>query len=201
MRKLYVSFPLMKNELVIDCLANQGWFSAKNFIETSLCNELLSEAQELELKKAQIGKGVSTHLNTEIRTDEISWLSQNGDSLAQKQFLEVMHLLKIEINQSLYLGLLEYECHYAQYTQGGFYKKHLDQHKNSKARLISTITYLNKTQKGGELIIYQKDDPDRIETIIEPDIGTFVCFLSEEIYHEVKPTQSERFSLTGWFRK
>jgi SM-20-related protein len=190
----------MKNEFVIDSLVHRGWFSAKNFIDTSLCDDLLSEAQIIELKRAQIGKGATIQLNNEIRTDEISWLSDNGDSIAQKKFLDEMNQLKNEINQSLFLGLREYECHFAKYSLGGFYKKHLDQHKNSKARFVSTITYLNNPE-GGELIIYQKDHPDILEAIIEPNQGTFVCFLSEEIYHEVRPTRSERFSLTGWFRK
>ena len=191
----------MKNEFIIDSLVNKGWFATKSFLNLSLCNELLQEAQSLEFKEAKIGKGITTHLNNKIRTDEISWLGEQSESLAQKEFLKVMHELKDGINQNLYLGLREYECHFAKYSKDGFYKKHLDQHKNSNSRLISTITYLNKTIGGGDLIIYQKDNPEIKDIIVEPDIGTFVCFLSEEIYHEVTPTQSERFSLTGWFRK
>ena len=32
------------------------------------------------------------------------------------------------------------------------------------------------------------------------DEDTVVMFLSEEIPHEVKPAQRDRYSVTGWFR-
>ncbi|MGB2150512.1 MAG: 2OG-Fe(II) oxygenase, partial [Cobetia amphilecti] len=34
-----------------------------------------------------------------------------------------------------------------------------------------------------------------------PEAGTFVCFLSEQIPHEVLPTHQARASVTGWFRR
>jgi SM-20-related protein len=49
---------------------------------------------------------------------------------------------------------------------------------------------------GGELVIFDKDHKEI--TAIYPTPGTFICFLSEEFPHEVRPAKIERRSLTGW---
>ena len=37
--------------------------------------------------------------------------------------------------------------------------------------------------------------------LIEPRLGTLVCFLSGDFWHEVMPARKIRASITGWFRQ
>lgn len=186
--------------MLITMLIEKGWFHQEDFFEQKFCSELLNEARELAWTQAKIGKDDKKQEALNIRTDSIVWIDEKSATAAQKNYLTQMNELMTTINQELYLGLKEYECHFAQYRPSGFYKKHLDQHSGSDVRVISSILYLNETQNGGELAIYERENPDVIETLIKPKPGSFVCFLSNQIYHEVLPTESERYSLTGWFR-
>lgn len=190
----------MKKEMLIAMLVEKGWFHQEDFLDQNFCLELLAEARDLQWKQAQIGKGDKKQEALAIRSDSIAWIEEENASPLQKKYLTHMNDLMKTLNQELYLGLKEYECHFAQYSPSGFYKKHLDQHAGSDARVVSSILYLNEPASGGELAIYNRENPEVIEKLIKPKAGSFVCFLSNQIYHEVLPTESERFSLTGWFR-
>lgn len=190
----------MKKEMLITSLIEKGWFYQEDYFDQNFCLGLFSEAKKIQWSKSKIGNNHNKQLDPAIRNDSISWIDDKSASPIQENYLLQMNDLMNVLNQELYLGLKEYECHFAQYQPLGFYKKHLDQLRGSDARVISCILYLNETKKGGELVIYKREDPDAIETIIKPKIGSFVCFLSNQIYHEVLPTENERLSLTGWFR-
>lgn len=190
----------MKKEMLINALAETGWFHQEHFMDENFCLELLNEAKELQWKKAKIGTGSKRLEDQDIRNDSIYWIEESHDTPLQRKYLDKMKELMNLINQELYLGLKEFECHFAHYSTAGFYKKHLDQHQGSNKRAISTIFYLNEPEDGGELVIYNKDNQDQVEAKIKPRAGSFVCFLSNQIYHEVLPTKGERYSLTGWFR-
>jgi SM-20-related protein len=190
----------MKKEMLIDALIDKGWFHQENFLEPNFCSELLLEAQELPWAQAKIGKGEQKQEQLAIRNDSIFWIDEESASALQKTYLQQMNDLMQSLNRELFLGLKEFECHFAKYNSAGFYKKHLDQHQGSRARVISVILYLNSPTSGGELAIYNKDNSEILEFTISPLPGSFVCFLSDQIYHEVLPTKGERFSLTGWFR-
>ncbi len=113
--------------------------------------------------------------------------------------LAKVDFLKNLLNQSLFLGLKDWEVHLASYAPGAFYRKHLDRHSQS-TRKLSVIIYLNqnwRSQDGGELIIYTKNDEELVR--VSPVGGRIVAFLSEEFPHEVLPATRERRSLTGWF--
>lgn len=188
----------MDKEILIDQLVEKGWYVAKNFLSTELCQELIHDRPQ-EMKKAGVGKG-QTIVNESIRKDSIAWLDPSDCTPSQKKFLTEMQELKEVVNRTLYLGIKSFECHYAHYQVGGYYKKHLDQHQNTNQRVLSSITYLNTPDQGGELVIFKRDEPNVVETKIKPETGTMVCFLSDKIYHEVLETKDDRFSLTGWFR-
>src|SRR5690606_40843214 len=51
--------------------------------------------------------------------------------------------LRLYVNRHLFLGLYEYECMFAHYPAGAFYKKHLDAFKSGINRRLSTVLYLN----------------------------------------------------------
>ena len=186
--------------MLMDALADKGWFYQDGFFEADFCSELLAETSKIKWKQAKIGKESLLQQDSGIRNDSIFWLDDQNPSTLQQSYLKEMSDLMKSMNRELFLSLKEFECHFAKYSSSGFYKKHLDQHVGSKARVISTILYLNSPASGGELAIYSKDDPNKQELKIAPKPGTFVCFLSDQIYHEVLPTVGERYSLTGWFR-
>lgn len=189
----------MDKEMLITSLINNGWYHQENVFSQSFCHDLLEEAKSLSWQEAKIGKGAQRQLQHDIRKDSIHWLGDSPTAL-QSMYLVQMEELMAVINRELYLGLKEFECHFAHYSPSGFYKKHLDQHAGSQARVLSTITYLNEPLKGGELVIYKKDATDEVAMTVRPKPGSFVCFLSNQIYHEVLPTENARYSLAGWFR-
>ena len=55
---------------------------------------------------------------------------------------------------------------------------------------------------GGELKLWTKPgEKEGPFALIEPRIGTLVCFLAGDYWHEVMPARKTRMSITGWFRR
>lgn len=190
----------MNQENFIFSLIKNGWYCCDAFLNPALCQNLIQDLHSLPLRSAKIGRGRNEQSISSIRNDSIFWLDDSGNSEAQKNYVKEMNQLMAIINKELYLGLKQFEGHFARYEPSGFYKKHLDQFSDNKERIISIITYLNTPNAGGELRLYSRDNPELIEIDIKPKAGSLVCFLSNQIYHEVLPTTSERLSIAGWFR-
>jgi SM-20-related protein len=190
----------MFEENLILSLIERGWYSDESFLDHDLCQKLLTELQMCPLRESKIGKGSREQIVPTIRNDSIFWLSETHNSPAQTEYLLKMDALMDLINRELFLGLKQFEGHFARYEKGGFYRRHLDQFAGNNERLISIITYLNGPIEGGELRIYSRDNPNQIEIDLSPKPGSLVCFLSNQIYHEVLPTSSERLSIAGWLR-
>lgn len=194
---------LKDKTLIIETLANQGWIVIPKFLEleqgVQLREQALTKYAAGEFKQASIGQGNTKTVHTEIRRDAVLWLEDNETGVTG-EFLAWLTDLRTELNQALFLSLVEAELHFALYPQGGFYRKHIDNFRGSSARLITVILYLNhdwQPQQGGQLRLYLDD-----ETLeIAPQTGTLVLFLSERFEHEVLPTEQERLSLTGWLRR
>ncbi len=151
-------------------------------------------------RRAGIGRDDSFRLNSKLRTDTIHWLSH--DYPAESAYLHWMEYLRLELNRRLFLGLFDFECHFARYGKGAFYKKHLDAFAGNTNRILSTVLYLNPRWQdswGGELALYRDFDSDPIENIA-PVMGRLVLFFSERFPHEVKPAVRRRYSIAGWFR-
>ena len=129
----------------------------------------------------------------------IKWL--DDAEVPDRSFLAVMEELRVGLNERLYLGLLDYECHYAIFSAGAHYDKHRDSLSGQKNRLLSTVVYLNDEwapSDGGELVLY-RGDPIAVAKIL-PKPGLMVLFLSEEFPHEVLSAKRSRQSIAGWFR-
>jgi SM-20-related protein len=112
-----------------------------------------------------------------------------------------METLRINLNRHLFLGLFDYECHYAYYPPGAFYRKHVDAFKGDTNRILSAVLYLNpiwEPQDGGELVLYSNQE-ELLESIL-PSYGKLVLFLSQDFPHEVLPVSKSRYSIAGWFR-
>lgn len=197
--------PATQNTLV-DSLVEQGWYVGREAIDLELCaalnQELLHRAAYNGLDEAGIGRGQQHLLRKDIRGDAIHWLDR--ESAAQRRYLDAMSGLRQALNHALFLGLFEYEAHFAHYPPGAFYQRHLDSFRGRANRVISTVGYLTPnwpSDGGGEMVIYHPDDPSQEVARVIPEAGTFACFLSETIPHEVLPTRHPRTSIAGWFRR
>lgn len=191
---------------LVDGLVERGWFVGTSFIEAELCralyDELMTLAEHDALAAAGIGRGEDHSLRHDIRGDAIHWLDH--ESLPQRQYLAAMEALQRELNQALYLGLFEFEAHFAHYPPGAFYKKHLDSFRGRANRVVSTVLYLNPDwpeDGGGEMALFDAGQPEREVARVRPEAGTFACFLSDSVPHEVLPTRFPRASIAGWFRR
>ena len=109
-------------------------------------------------------------------------------------------LLLVSTLERLFLGLFNFESHFAVYRPGDFYRRHLDAFRGDSNRVLSLVTYLNSDwdpEDGGELVIYPQDEP---ALRVTPGFGTLVLFLSASFPHEVLAARRERYSVAGWFR-
>lgn len=191
---------------IVDALVEQGWYVGRAAINLDLCQALHRElshmAEHDALEEAGIGRGQQHHLRKDIRGDAIHWLDRQSE--AQRHYLDAMGELQQSLNQALFLGLFEYEAHFAHYPAGAFYQRHLDSFRGRANRVISTVGYLNPqwpSDGGGEMVIYHPDDASQEVARVVPEAGTFACFLSETVPHEVLPTHQPRSSIAGWFRR
>jgi SM-20-related protein len=140
-----------------------------------------------------------------IRRDEVMWIEPGEASAHQSLYLASLEILRLSMNERFFLGLFNYEGHFSIYPPGAFYKAHLDRHAGTRDRIVTVILYLNeewKTGDGGELKLWTSaDGRDGCYEIIEPRMGTMVCFMAEDFWHEVLPATRQRASITGWFRQ
>ena len=194
----YISQAIYQNSYVV----------VDDFVDETYRKALLKEQVDLlnqgQFKKAAVGKGDQKQVRAEIRSDEVLWMDPTALSPLQVVFWEKIEELKQVLNRRCFLGLKSFEGHFARYPIGSFYKRHLDQFHAVPHRIVTVILYLNDSwteADGGQLRMYfpQEDGSERIEDVL-PVGGRLVVFLSEEIPHEVMPTQKERISITGWLR-
>jgi len=107
------------------------------------------------------------------------------------------------LNRQLFLGLFDYECHFAHYPPGAFYKRHLDAFKGGGNRTVTVVLYLNQAWDeawGGELLIYQDEQAEQPFQRVGAHYGRAVIFLSDRFPHEVVAASRDRYSIAGWFR-
>ncbi len=184
---------------LIDALSTQGYF---------VWDDLLTHEEVVALrdcipenwKKARIGRNDEVTRESTIRSDKIQWVRRDMGEPASL-FLDKMEQIRLEANKAFFLGLFEYEAHFAKYEKGDFYQKHLDCFKGNENRRLTTVFYMNDEwteEDAGELVVYDLKD-NHIATI-PPKSGRLFVFLSEQFPHEVLPTNTERFSIAGWFR-
>lgn len=188
---------------IIDAIAGPGMGIFPDFLDAGQVAALRDDFHSLpdwQITPAGIGREQANHNNERIRTDKTRWL--DGTTAPQQAYLSLMADLQQAVNRHLFMGLKDYECHYARYDQGDFYKKHLDAFKGRSNRRLTTVLYLNdgwQPADGGELLIYGEKSKVPLHSVT-PHGGTLVCFLSERFPHEVLPANRSRLSIAGWFR-
>ncbi|ENQ8055422.1 2OG-Fe(II) oxygenase [Vibrio parahaemolyticus] len=184
---------------LIDALATDGYYIWDDFLSEDEVTQLRDCIPD-NWKKARIGRNDDVTRIESIRSDKIQWLKPAmGQPIAN--YLSKMEEIRQEVNRHFFLGLFEYEAHFAKYEKGDFYQKHLDCFKGNENRRLTTVFYMNESwseEDAGELVLYDLNDKE-IATI-PPRGGRLLVFLSEQFPHEVLPTNAERFSIAGWFR-
>lgn len=200
--------PLHSCEKLVEGIQRFGWCVVPSFLEYDVASDLSLESlaawEEGEFRRAGVGRGSGLVVREDVRTDHVMWLHEEGSTVCQQAYLDRLEEMRMELNRNFYLGLMDFEGHFAVYPIGGFYKPHLDRHQESIDRLVTVILYLNHSWQpgdGGELKIWTKPGDKEGEFItVEPRMGTLVCFLAGDFWHEVLPAKKTRASITGWFR-
>ena len=189
---------------IVDDLAANGWSQQNIFLPLDLTRALAAEcrkrAAEGELAPAAVGRGPTSEIREGIRGDHIQWI-EPGQAEACDSYLGLMDSLREAMNRDLFLGLEDFESHFAMYPPGAFDLQHVDRFRDDDRRMVSAVVYLNDAwlpERGGQLRMYL-DEGAAYDVI--PTGGCLVVFLSGEVPHEVLPATRERLSLTGWFRR
>jgi len=189
---------------ISQCLEDMGYCIIKSALSDKITQELYQRVIRLpkkEFSRAGIGRRGDLHINSNYRTDEIHWLETTVP--AEAAFLAWMEQLRLEMNHQLFMGLWDYEAHFAHYAPGTFYSRHLDAFKGTSNRVVTTVFYLNPEwvkNDGGDIFLYEDETSQTPFKIISPDMGTLVLFLSDQFPHEVVCAQRDRYSIAGWFR-
>ncbi|BFM06268.1 2OG-Fe(II) oxygenase [Halioxenophilus aromaticivorans] len=156
-------------EVIIAALIDKGYAVIDCAIPGALaeCRQALQQVSDGDLRRAGVGRGQAQTLD-EVRRDKIHWLANAEHSIPL--YAQAMEALRQAANQAFYLGLFDFECHFARYDAGDFYQKHWDAFRGEGNRRLSTIYYLNdawQTRDGGELLVYDQDNADSvIETVV-----------------------------------
>jgi SM-20-related protein len=193
-------------ETIADTLADKGWIVLPDFLPLEQVRELREQARaqwdEGAFHAAGIGRGQELNVDESIRSDYVQWL-ERAEQGALADYQTFIEDLRVNLNRLLYLGLFEFESHFAVYPPGAFYRRHLDNFRGTSARIVTAVLYLNEDWQEsdcGQLRFYT-DGSDGGEYVdIYPHAGQLVLFRSAKFWHEVMPARRERFSLTGWVR-
>ena len=204
MRAMQIPFDHPLLQRIVDDLAEKGWSQQNGFLPQALTLELAAEcrkrAAEGELAPAAVGRGPAQEIREGIRGDRIQWLEE-GDAAVCDTYMAVMDSLRLAMNRGLFLGLEDFESHFAMYPPGAFYLKHLDRFRDDDRRMVSVIIYLNEHWQPGDGGQLRMSLANGVVHDVQPHAGCLVVFLSGDILHEVLPAQRDRLSLTGWFRR
>jgi len=190
---------------VVDAVDAGGLAVVRNAVPGSLVGALRDavRARDVagEFRAARMGRGAARIERAQMRGDRTRWLDAADARPAESVLFALLERLREAVNEALFLGLFDFEGHYAIYPPGTGYARHVDRFRDDDARALTLILYLNEAwtaAHGGALRIVPDDRPARD---VRPEGGTLVAFLSERFPHEVLPATRERLSFTGWYRR
>jgi SM-20-related protein len=193
----------------LNAIDRHGWGSLPGYVSEGeslrLRGECVDASGKGQFKRAGVGRGLNLEVREDIRRDQVMWLQAGEGMAGTDAYLAMLEGLRLALNQRFYLGLFAFEGHFAIYPAGAFYKAHLDRHAGTSDRIVTAILYLNQDWQpgdGGELKLWTTPEGrDGAFVLIEPRMGTLVCFLAGDFWHEVLPATKTRMSITGWFQQ
>lgn len=197
-----------KLDNLVNDLANQSFAIVDQFLSPaeveSYRHLLLQRFESGAFKPAGIGNANQFKVDNMVRSDLISWIDPDIVEPPLCSLFQKVDEVVAYLNRTCYLGLANYEFHFAKYAPGSFFKRHLDTFQTDDSRKISVVLYLNedwKESEGGAIHLYLPGEGGKEETKeIFPIAGRLVCFRSDLIEHEVIPATRERMSITGWLK-
>lgn len=189
-------------ETISASIVTKGYAVVDNLLPEAELQQIQLRFEELqqedEFLKAGIGKQIHFTIDNTVRGDFIRWIDASDVTAPVFKLFEYINELVINLNRTCFLGIKDYETHYAFYPKGKGYLMHRDRFKTNPHRIVSFVFYLNENWQqgdGGELILFN-EEKEPIETI-PPKSNRLAVFLSETL-HEVKNCNTERRSITGW---
>lgn len=190
--------------LILSLVANQ-YGVLDNFLDqdtiTGLRKNIDILYQNNALQAAGLGNKNVYQLNKKIRGDNIKWIDNDSQNLYEKRVTDKLTNFIAYLNNTCYTSIKTFESHYACYEAGSFYKRHIDQFQSDKGRKFSIVLYLNdswQTEDGGAISLYPKD---ALALEFLPLAGRIVFFRSDELEHEVKPSNTrDRLSIAAWLK-
>lgn len=198
-----------KLQQVLEELEAKQWCLIDSLFSFELSKEIQRDILLLDkqnkLVPANIGRNDDKKRISSIRGDQIFWLDEEKaeSSECQKKIFVSLHHVMTLFNRNFYLNLKKFEFHYALYSPGSHYDKHVDQHKGQNQRVITLVHYLNSDWEaswGGRLLVYDPIEENKPILSVEPRFGRTMLFFSDVFPHEVERSLQTRLSLTGWFR-
>ena len=90
-----------------------------------------------KMKTAGIGNKMDFQKDKLIRSDKINWIEQQSTNQYEVIFLKKIWRFINHLNKTCFTSIKSFECHYSNYEQGSFYKRHLDQFNNEDGRKYS----------------------------------------------------------------
>ena len=194
-------------DLLLETLAQNGYARLPDFLPQDITAALLAELHTLyqagKAHAAGIGPGKDYRVLPGVRNDRILWLDPANLPPAQAVYWQAMEDLRLRLNRRYYLGLTDFESHFALYPSGGHYERHLDVFRGKSRRRISCVFYLNFpwcSGDGGQLRLYLPGAEGETPLDILPQAGSLVVFDSQTMEHEVLPALRPRASLAAWLR-
>ncbi len=181
-----------------DELVNKGYWICDHILDKKDFENLLRyfDNRLHQFSPAKIGRGLEKSLNHDLRSDQILWLEDSDQNLVS--YFDIMNHIQDILKKELFLPIKNYETQMAWYGPGASYTRHRDRHKNSDARCVSSVFYMNEGwnfEDGGQLLIQTQSK----EVSVEPVANRLVIFKSE-LEHEVLVSNKNRKSLATWFR-
>lgn len=183
-------------------LAVDGWCILSDLLDDAQTRALATECAAMhdagQLLSARTG---ASRTASTLRGDSTHWFASGTMTAPQQMFNDRMDELRLTLGRELMLSLVECESHYAMYRPGARYARHLDRLRDSDARVISAVFYLNQDwldTDGGALRLYLADGSHRD---IQPRAGSLLLFLSGQFEHEVLPATRDRMSIASWMRQ
>lgn len=192
-------------EALVAGVAADGYAILPQYFDAVFVAALRQRAQvafaEARMHPARVGRAAASVRDRDVRGDAILWLDDAAADATERALLAALETLRVAVNAQTWLGLFDFEGHYACYPPGASYARHRDRFRDQDTRTLSFILYLNEAwpdAAGGALRLY-RDDGAHVD--VPPRGGTVVAFLADRFEHEVLPATRPRWSFTGWFRR
>lgn len=117
-------------------IAKKGYYIADDVLLSVDINKIKHRFVELQeeeeqFEKAGIGKQVHYTIDKAVRGDFIRWIDDKDQLAPTYNLFEKIQALISSLNRICFLGVKDFETHYAYYPKGGGYKIHRDRFKKT----------------------------------------------------------------------